>query len=150
MTSCMERQVTFVKDNQCFKLVVDQTLCNFFNFYKALIVRFIVRLLYLACCFCCLHQKVCLVTLFHFKVRKLEEFLISSGGCHIIWTSSSNARRKHFNMNDFQHSKGYVCSCRLQWKLNFLSNSVNCCTYLFLLPFCGSIIQCNEQKFPTF
>lgn len=48
----------------------------------------------------CIYWKV---NFFFFQIRKLEDFLISSGGCHIIWTSSSNARRKHFDMDDFQH-----------------------------------------------
>ncbi|XP_071821929.1 3-keto-steroid reductase/17-beta-hydroxysteroid dehydrogenase 7-like isoform X2 [Apostichopus japonicus] len=58
-------------------------------------------------------------------IRKLEDFLISSGGCHIIWTSSSNARRKHFDMDDFQHQCGNQGYSSSKFGINLISNAID-------------------------
>lgn len=57
-------------------------------------------------------------------VRKLEDFLCEKG-CHIIWTSSSNARKKNFSMDDIQDKKGRQPYSSSKHGINLISNAIN-------------------------
>ncbi|XP_071820451.1 3-keto-steroid reductase/17-beta-hydroxysteroid dehydrogenase 7-like isoform X2 [Apostichopus japonicus] len=61
----------------------------------------------------------------HFHlVKKLENILCSSRS-QIVWTSSSNARKKHFNLNDLQHKNGAQPYSSSKYAINLLSIAVN-------------------------
>ncbi|KAJ8038738.1 3-keto-steroid reductase [Holothuria leucospilota] len=57
-------------------------------------------------------------------VRKLEDLLCDSS-CHIIWTSSSNARRKYLDLEDIQHKKGTQPYSSSKFGMNILSIALN-------------------------
>ncbi|XP_071948171.1 3-keto-steroid reductase/17-beta-hydroxysteroid dehydrogenase 7-like [Antedon mediterranea] len=57
-------------------------------------------------------------------VLALKDLLVNSK-THIIWTSSSNARRSHFNINDVQHEQGSEPYSSSKYAIDLLSLAIN-------------------------
>ncbi|XP_033108389.1 3-keto-steroid reductase-like [Anneissia japonica] len=57
-------------------------------------------------------------------VQALEDLLVKSK-THIIWTSSSNARRSNFNIDDVQHEKGSEPYSSSKYAIDLLSLAIN-------------------------
>ncbi|XP_072017557.1 3-keto-steroid reductase/17-beta-hydroxysteroid dehydrogenase 7-like isoform X2 [Amphiura filiformis] len=58
-------------------------------------------------------------------IQELLDLMSNSGGAHIIWTSSSNARRAHFDINDLQHENGPQAYSSSKYAMDLLSIGLN-------------------------
>lgn len=58
-------------------------------------------------------------------VQELVGLLSGSGGGHIIWTSSSNACRSHFDITDVQHENGTQSYSSSKYAMDLLSIGLN-------------------------
>ncbi|CAD5117412.1 DgyrCDS6184 [Dimorphilus gyrociliatus] len=62
----------------------------------------------------------------HFVLaRKLKELMACSTGAKIIWTSSSNANKRHFDLDDIQHARGKEPYSSSKYLIDLVSVAMN-------------------------